>query len=415
MYDEEIERTVLYYLIFENEQINVNGNDFFFPKHKQIINAIQQIKSKKEEVNILSIKNAIKGKDTEILKYISIIAESKFGSSIEYAYKELKRLSKKRKLLKLSKEIQEDIEEEKEPEIYIEKKIKELNEINQEGEKEKTFLDIVCETSDIIEKKRLQGSEYDYKYLTGIFDLDKVTNGLHEEELTIIGARPGVGKTTFALQIAHKIAKKGTPVAIISLEMSETQIVQKLISKVSNVDSNKLRTGNLDILEQEKIAMAEGEISNLPFFINTRVRNIQEIETYARRLKNRNNLGLLIIDYIQLVKSKNKFNSREQEVAEISRSLKLLSLELKIPIIGLCQLNRNAARTEPTLADLRESGAIEQDADNVIFIYKENDNEEEQLVENVVIDLQKQRAGGLTKVTVRFDKKVSEFRNLIRR
>lgn len=197
--------------------------------------------------------------------------------------------------------------------------------------------------------------------------------------------------------------------------MSETQIVQKLISKVSNVDSNKLRTGNLDQLEQEKVAIAEGKISDLPFFINTRIRSIQEIENYARRLKNKNNLGLLIIDYIQLVKSKNKFNSREQEVAEISRTLKLLSLELKIPIIGLCQLNRNAARTEPTLTDLRESGAIEQDADNVIFIYKENDNEEEKTVENVVIDLQKQRAGGLTKVTVRFDKKVSEFRNLVRR
>lgn len=415
MYDEEIEKTVLYYLIFEKEQINVNEDDFFFQKHKQIVKAINELKSKKQEINILSVKNKIKGKDSEILKYISIIAESRFGSSIEYAYKELKRLSKKRKLLELSKEIQKDIEEETEPEIYIEKKIKELTEINQDGEKEKTFLDIVCETSDVIEKKRLQGTEYDYKYFTGIFDLDKATNGLHEEELTIIGARPGVGKTTFALQVAHKIAKKGISVAIVSLEMSETQIVQKLISKVSNVDSNKLRTGNLNIQEQEKIAIAEGEISDLPFFINTRARSIQEIETYTRRLKNKNDLGLLIIDYIQLVKSKNRFNSREQEVAEISRSLKLLSLELKIPIIGLCQLNRNAAKTEPTLADLRESGAIEQDADNVIFIYKENENEEPQLVENVVIDLQKQRAGGLTKVTVRFDKKVSEFRNLIRR
>lgn len=197
--------------------------------------------------------------------------------------------------------------------------------------------------------------------------------------------------------------------------MSETQIIQKLISKVSNVDSNKLRTGNLNQIEQEKVAIAEGKISDLPFFINTRIRSIEEIEIYARKLKNKNNLGLLIVDYIQLVKSRNKFNSREQEVAEISRTLKLLSLELKIPIIGLCQLNRNAAKTEPTLADLRESGAIEQDADNVIFIYKEDDNEEEKIVENVVIDLQKQRAGALTKVTVRFDKKVSEFRNLARR
>lgn len=225
----------------------------------------------------------------------------------------------------------------------------------------------------------------------------------------------GVGKTTFALQIAHYIAKKGMAVGIISLEMSETQIIQKLISKVSNVDSNKLRTGNLNQIEQEKVAIAEGKISDLPFFINTRIRSIEEIEIYARKLKNKNNLGLLIVDYIQLVKSRNKFNSREQEVAEISRTLKLLSLELKIPIIGLCQLNRNAAKTEPTLADLRESGAIEQDADNVIFIYKEDDNEEEKIVENVVIDLQKQRAGALTKVTVRFDKKVSEFRNLARR
>ncbi len=415
MYDEEIEKTVLYYLIFENEQIDVREEDFFIQKHKQIVRAIQELKSKNEEVNILSIKNKIKGKDTEILIYISIIAESKYGSSINYAYKELKRLSKKRKLLKISKEIQESIKEESEIEIYIEKKIKELNEINQEGENEKTFLEILCETSDIIEKKRIQGTKYDYKYFTGIFDLDKATNGLHEEELTIIGARPGVGKTTFALQIAHKIASNGTPVSIVSLEMSETQIVQKLISKVANVDSNKLRTGNLNLLEQEKVTMAEGKISDLPLFINTRIRNIQEIEIYARKLKNKNNLGLLIIDYIQLVKSKNKFNSREQEVAEISRNLKLLSLELKIPIIGLCQLNRNAARSEPTLADLRESGAIEQDADNVIFIYKENEKEEPQLVENIVIDLQKQRAGGLAKVIVRFDKKVSEFKNLIRR
>lgn len=224
-----------------------------------------------------------------------------------------------------------------------------------------------------------------------------------------------MGKSTFALQIAYNIATKGLPVGIISLEMSETQIIQKIISRVANVDSNKLRTGKLEMLEQQKIAIAEGEISDLPFFINTKARSIQEIEIYARKLKNKNNLGLLVIDYIQLIKNNNRFNSREQEVADITRTLKLLSLELKIPIIGLCQLNRNAARTEPSLADLRESGAIEQDADNVIFLYKENESEEKTMVENIVIDLQKQRAGGLAKVVVRFDKKVSSFKNLARR
>lgn len=416
MYDENIEKTVLYYLIFENEELSLNERDFFLIKNKQIFAAIEKLRKKKEEVNILSIKKTIEGKDTEILKYISKIAESKFGSSIDYAYKELKRLSKKRELLRISNVIKENAENEPEIEVLIEKIIKELKDLNEEGEKEKTFLDMVVETSNEIDKKRLQGPNYDYKYYTGIFDLDKVTNGLHEEELTIIGARPGVGKTTLALQIALKIAEKGLPVGIISLEMSYTQIIQKILSKKTNIDSDKIRTGKLTEAEIEKVAIAEGEISDLPFFINTRIRNIQDIEIYARKLKNKNNLGLLIVDYLQLVKSKNKFSSREQEVAEISRTLKLLSLELKIPIIGLCQLNRNAARTEPTLADLRESGAIEQDADNVIFLYKENDSEEETTtVENVIIDLQKQRAGGLTKVTVRFDKKVSEFRNLVRR
>lgn len=190
MYDEEVEKTILYYLIFEKESINIDEEDFFLQKHKQIIKAILELKNKKEEINILSIKEKIKGKDIDILKYIGNIAECQFGSSIEYAYKELKRLSKKRKLIKLSNEIKENVENEREIEIFIERLIKQLNEINQETEKEKTFLDIVCETSDLIEKKRTQGTKYDYKYFTGIFDLDKATNGLHEEELTIVGARP---------------------------------------------------------------------------------------------------------------------------------------------------------------------------------------------------------------------------------
>ncbi len=192
--------------------------------------------------------------------------------------------------------------------------------------------------------------------------------------------------------------------------MSETQIIQKIISRKANINSNKLRTGNLTDEEAEKVLQAEIQISELPIFINTKIRSVQEIETYARRLKNKNNLGLLIIDYLQLIKTKNKVNNREQEISEISRTLKLLSLELKIPIIALCQLNRNAAKAKPSMSDLRESGAIEQDADNVILIYKEN--EEDSVVEDITIDLQKQRAGGLAKIPIRFDKKISEFRNL---
>lgn len=417
MYDEEIEKTVLYYLIFEKEEMSLKEEDFFLIKNKQIYNAIKELRRKKEEVNILSIKNEIKGKDNEILKYISGIAESQYGSSINYAYKKLKELSKKRELMKFNKNLEKDMNENhiEDIETYIEKQIKQLKEVNEEGQAEKTFKDIVTETSDIITKKYLQKENYENKYTTGIFDLDEATNGLHEEELTIIGARPAVGKTAFALKIAQNIANKGIKVAIISLEMSKNQLVERLIAKEARVDSNKIRTGILTDEEMEKVTEATAIVYELPIFIHTKAKNIQDIEMYVRKLKNKENIGLLIIDYIQLMKSENKLNSREQEVSEITRTLKLLSLELKIPIIGLCQLNRNAARNEPTLADLRESGAIEQDADNVIFLYKKDNNEERKSIEDIIIDLQKQRAGPLAKVTVRFDKKISEFINLIRR
>lgn len=415
MYDEEIEKAILYYIIFEKEELSLSEKDFFLQKNKQIYKAIRKLKEKKEEISILTIQQKIKSNDKEVLKYLSDLANNVFGTSVDYAYKKLKDLSKKRELLEVAKEIEKNAVEE-EAENYIEKIIKRLADINSEGQKEKSFVDMLVDTVNEIEKKILQGANFQNPYLTGIFDLDAVTNGLHPEEFTVIGARPGIGKTTLALQIASKIAEKNIPVGIISLEMSDTQLIQKIISREANVDSNKLRLGNLDNNEQDKISLAIGEITTKPFFINTRARSIQDIELYARRLKNKNDLGLLIVDYLQLVKSKNKFNSREQEVAEISRGLKLLSLELQIPIIGLCQLNRNAARTTiPTLADLRESGAIEQDADNVIFLYKENDDDEEpKIVENVVLDLQKQRAGGLTKVVVRFDKKTSRFMNLVK-
>lgn len=417
MYDENIERTVLYYLIFEKENISLKEEDFFMIKNRQIYTAIKELKKKKEEINILSIKNEISRNDTEILKYISNIAESRYGSSLEYAYKELKRLSKKRALFKVNKNIEKDINEEniEDIEIYIEKQIKELKEINEEGQSEETFKDVVSKASDIITKKYLQKENYENKLTTGIFDLDKTTGGLHAEELTVIGARPGVGKTALALKIAQNIANKGIKVAILSLEMSKIQLVERLIAKEARVDSNKIREGTLTEEEMEKVSVATAKIYNLPIFINTKIKNIQDIEIYARKLKNKEDIGLLIIDYIQLLKSQSKLNSREQEVSEVTRTLKLLSLELKIPIIGLCQLNRNAARNEPTLSDLRESGAIEQDADNVIFLYKKDDNEERKNVEDIVIDLQKQRAGPLTKVIVRFDKKISEFINLIRR
>ena len=219
----------------------------------------------------------------------------------------------------------------------------------------------------------------------------------------------GVGKTTFAMQIADKIAGRGKAIAYVSLEMSEEQLIQKLISKRARINSKKIRNSDLQQEELERIAEVSMTISQLTFTIITKASSIQKIEVEARRLKNQGKLDLLIIDYLQLVRNEGNFKSREQEVADISRTLKLLSLELNIPIIALCQLNRNASKNIPTLADIRESGSIEQDADNVIFLYQLNPDN------NIVtVDLQKQRAGNIGTLMLKFNKMNSEFLNVER-
>lgn len=214
------------------------------------------------------------------------------------------------------------------------------------------------------------------------------------------------------MQIGEYIASKGVETAIISLEMSDIQIIQKMLSKKTRINSYKMRMGTLEDCDWEKITIASVEISQLPIHLITNARTLQHIENIARKLKNKNNLGLLIIDYIQLIKNKGKFNNREQEVADITRTLKLLSLELDIPIIGLCQLSRNATRQEPTLADLRESGAIEQDADNVLFLYQEKEQEDN--VVDVTLKIAKQRAGETGKIYLKFIKAMSEFKGVMR-
>ncbi len=409
MFDEEIEKTILYYLIFEKQEVDLIDNDFFLTKNRQIYKAIKELKRKREEVNMLSIKEQIKGKDIEILTYISKIAESKYGTSLEYAYKKLKELTKKRELIRFQKELEKTINETRieNIDICIEKAIKQLQEIKFQTSKEKSFIEAVVQAVEEIEQNMKK--KEDYSYYTGFFDLDQLTDGLHQGELTIIGARPGVGKTTFSLQIADNIARKNKNVTYVSLEMSKEQIIQKLIAKRARVNSRKIRNGDLKEEEINKIGLVCGEISELPIRILTKANTIQQIEIEARRMKNTNRLDLLMIDYLQLLRNIGDFKSREQEVADISRTLKILSLELEIPIIALCQLNRNASRNIPTLADIRESGSIEQDADNVIFLYQEDEQN------NIVtVDLQKQRAGNIGKSILKFNKVNSEFVNIER-
>lgn len=406
MFDEEIEKAVLFYMIFEKENCELTEQDFVIPTHQNIIKAYNSLKARKEEISILTINNELDNSN-KMLEYISNLGKYIAQTSFKTAFEILKRYSKQRQVFNLSKDIQMQVRNEENIDIFIEKQISTLQKIELQTQKEDTFMSQINDTLLDIEKNL--NKKQDYSLYTGFYDLDSLTDGLHNGELTVVGARPGVGKTTFSLQIAEKIARKGKAVAYVSLEMSSIQLIQKILSRKARVNSRKIRNGELTEDEIDKIACASQDISGMNFTIITKASSIQQIEIEARRLKNKNKLDLLIIDYLQLVRNAGRFNSREQEVADISRTLKLLSLEMEIPIIALCQLNRNASKNEPTLADIRESGAIEQDADNVIFLYQLNP-------ENnfVTVDLQKQRAGNIGTLTLKFNKVNSEFLNIER-
>ena len=407
MNDEEIEKAVLFYIIFKNELFDLSEKDFTNQCNKKIINAINELKAKQEKISMLTIQSKIDSDSSKVLKYLSELGNYIYKTDAQTAYEILKDKTKKRELLELAKNIQKEIEQIEDVDVYLEKSISEIQKIEFQTEKEENFIEEVAKTATKIEQNI--NKKQDYSYYTGFFDLDDLTDGLHKGELTIVGARPGVGKTTFSLQIAEHIAKKQKNVTYVCLEMSTEQMIQKMLAKEARVNSRKIRNGDLTSEEIDKIGIACAEVSDLKMNILTKIRTIQQIEIVARRMKNRGKLDLLIIDYLQLVRSNAKFQSREQEVADISRTLKLLSIELEIPIIALCQLNRNASKNEPTLADIRESGSIEQDADNVIFLYQED--EENNIV---TVDLQKQRAGNIGKSRLKFNKINSEFVNLER-
>ncbi len=220
---------------------------------------------------------------------------------------------------------------------------------------------------------------------TGFLDVDKRTAGLHGSELILIAARPGMGKTSFALNIAQNAAiQSGITVAVFNLEMPGIQLANRMLSSEAMINSEALKKGNIKDEEWEKIGEAVDVLSRANIYIDdTSAITVAEICARCRKLKLEKNLGMVVIDYIQLISSKGLGGSREQEVAEISRSLKILAKDLNIPVIALSQLNRSVEKRdvkEPALSDLRESGSIEQDADMVMFLYREgyyNDEAEE--------------------------------------
>ncbi|MBI3103332.1 replicative DNA helicase [Candidatus Daviesbacteria bacterium] len=237
---------------------------------------------------------------------------------------------------------------------------------------------------------------------TGFRDLDSKLAGMQNSNLLILASRPGQGKTSMALNIAQFVAvSAGLPVGIFSLEMSQEELVDRLLVGQADIDAWKLKTGRLDEKDFDKLSLSMGELAEAPIFIDdTPGASISEMRTKARRLQVEHGLKLLIVDYLQLIRGRNLEN-RVQEVSEISQQLKNLARELKIPVLAISQLNRSVearGSRRPQLADLRESGAIEQDADVVMFIYREDLEK----MENVTLDIQKHRNGPIGEIQLVF-------------
>jgi replicative DNA helicase len=257
---------------------------------------------------------------------------------------------------------------------------------------------------------------------SGFNDLDAKTGGFQKSDLIIIAARPGIGKTSITLNIAqHAAIQYKIPVAIFSLEMSEQQLVTRLLCSEASVDSYRLRTGLLKDAEWPRIAQAMGALSEAQIYIDDSPNvSVMEMRTKTRRLKSANNLGLVVVDYLQLMQGRNQEN-RVQEVSDISRGLKSLARELQIPVIACSQLSREPEKRpdhRPQLSDLRESGTLEQDADLVLFIFRErfyNDNIAEDRRNVAEIILAKHRNGPTGKIELMFIDEQTKFVNLDRR
>ena len=258
---------------------------------------------------------------------------------------------------------------------------------------------------------------------TGFSQVDKLTAGMHAGDLIIVAGRPGMGKTSFALNVAHNACQTAkAPVAVFSLEMPKGQLVRRLLGSEARVDGNRIRTGQLHKEDWPKLADAAGTLSELPIWIDdTPAITLLELRAKARRLRSEVGLGLLVVDYLQLMRSGSRNDSREQEISEISRSLKALAKELEIPVIALSQLNRGVESRgvkdkRPQLSDLRESGAIEQDADTIWFIYRDevyNRDSDDRGIAEIIIG--KQRAGPTGTCRVRFFNEFTRFDDLAER
>lgn len=431
----DAEKSLLGAVLIDEETLadiseHVHATDFYDKRHAMIYAAMMRLYERHKPVDLLTLTDELKKKDeletiggsaylTELTNYVPTAAHAE-------AYAEMvAQKAVRRRLIKASAEISElGFNEDTTTQELLEKAEAELFSVSDQSLKQDVVsLDtILTESFDRMEElHRNKGALRGIR--TGYRDLDNMTAGLQRSDLIILAARPAMGKTTLVTNLAYNVATIAKqPVLFFSLEMSKEQLVDRMLADASGVDAWNIRTGNLSDDDFSKLSEAMGEMSEAPIFIDdTPGLSVLEMRTKARRASHSQPLGLIIVDYLQLLQSSGNHNgNRVQEVSEISRGLKLIARELNVPVIALSQLSRSVeSRTPPIpqLADLRESGSIEQDADIVSFIYRpgyyEPDNPEFENITELIIA--KHRNGPVGKIGLYFHPERLRFMSLDKR
>jgi replicative DNA helicase len=389
----EAEQMVLGAILIENDSINkvietLSPDDFYKDSHRRIFKVMLDMFETGDAIDLVTLSDALRGKTgleavggaSYLATLVSLVPTA---ANIKYHARIVREKAVLRKLIHSATDIITQSYEDSRTVVNIDELLdraeKSIFEIAQ-GKIKDSFVsmkNIVGHSFAIVERL-YEKKEMVTGLATGFLDLDERTSGFQQSDLIIIAGRPSMGKTAFCLNIAaHAAIDKGKSVAIFSLEMSKEQLVLRMLGSESRVDAHKLRTGHLSDRDWTPLSTAAGRLAEAPIFIDdTAAISVLETRAKARRLKADQGLDLIIVDYLQLMRGRGDEGSREQEISNISRSLKALAKELQVPVIALSQLNR-AVETRPgkekrpMLADLRESGAIEQDADVILFIYRD--------------------------------------------
>ena len=383
LYNIDLERAVISTILMYPENIEIvigiiDENDFYFSYYKEVFKAIKEIYEENGVIDEILLKDKLIKRDVFNEEYFMEIISTAPVSSVEVYAKEIKDLSIKRDLLKLSREINELVDKDisaQDSLMEVESKLLKIELATKSGSF-KTADEVVSSTLNQIKELIKKENRLITGVDTGFIELNRMTSGLNPGDLIIIAARPSMGKTAFALNLALNALKHDEGVGIFSLEMPAEQLMLRMLSAYSFIPLQSLRRGDLNDEEIQKLSSYVDKFSSFPLYIydegNVNI-NIIKSEVYKLKTKLKDKLSLIVIDYLQLINSDSK--ERHIAIAEISRSLKLLARELNIPIIALSQLNRSLEsrpNKRPMLSDLRESGAIEQDADLIMFIYRDD-------------------------------------------